>query len=178
MNSDFSTKELIRGLKTNEFIRSSSMPMGYVAGLPILCILNGNLCMKVPFLKYKITGEVDKTYVYPIKYVATVLVPENAVVSFEDMSLHFAFANVKFSDPIGTFRHEAVKDLDKKAYETMRSELYDEYDNIVKCLVNGKRYTLNDESRFRRLLNMLLEPSLRPFYKAINLDFANKYLSE
>ena len=134
--------------------------------------------MKIPFLKYKITGEVDKTFVYPIKYVATVLIPEGVVVSFEDMSLNTAFASVKFSDPIGTFRHEAVKNLDKKAYENMRSELYDEYDNVVKCLVSGKKYTSNNEACFRKLLNMLLEPSLRPFYKAINIDFANKYLSE
>lgn len=62
MKKEFSTEALIKNLKTNAFILNSSMPMGYVPNLPILCILNGNLCMKIPFLKYKVTGEIDKTF--------------------------------------------------------------------------------------------------------------------
>lgn len=49
MKNRFSTEALIKKLKTNAFILNSSMPMGYVPNLPILCILNGNLCMKIPF---------------------------------------------------------------------------------------------------------------------------------
>lgn len=178
MNKGFSTEALIKKLKTNAFILNSSMPMGYVPGLPILCILNGNLCMKIPFLKYKVTGEIDKTFVYPTKYVATVTIPENQVVAFEDLSLKETFAKVSFSAPIGTFRHEAVKDLDKTAYDNLRSTLYEEYDKIVESLINGKEYSSNDEIKFRSLLNTILEPSLRPFYKAIDNDFANKYIIE
>ena len=178
MNIEFSTEALIKKLKTNAFILNSNMPMGYVPGLPILCILNGNLCMKIPFLKYKVTGEIDKTFVYPIRYVATVTIPEENVVAFEDLSLLSTFAQVSFSDPIGTFRHEAVKDLDKTAYDNLRSTLYQEYDKIVESLVNGKGYSSNDESKFKSLFNTVLEPSLRPFYKAIDKDFANKYIIE
>ena len=178
MNIEFSTEALIKKLKTNAFILNSSMPMGYVPGLPILCILNGNLCMKIPFLKYKVTGEIDKTFVYPTRYVATVTVPEEQVVAFEDLSLLDSFAQVSFSEPIGTFRHEAVKDLDKPAYDNLRSTLYEEYDKIVESLINRKEYSTNDETKFRSLLNTILEPSLRPFYKAIDKDFANKYIIE
>lgn len=178
MNNRFSTQDLIKKLKTNAFILNSSMPMGYVPGLPILCILNGNLCMKIPFLKYKVTGEVDKTIVYPTKYVATVTIPEQQIVAFEDLSLKDTFAKVSFTEPIGIFRHEAVKDLDKLAYNNLRSALYEEYDKIIESLINGKEYHLNDEVKFRSLLNTILEPSLRPFYKAIDKDFANKYIIE
>lgn len=178
MNNGFSTEALLKKLKTNTFILNSSMPMGYVSGLPILCILNGNLCMKIPFLKYKVTGEIDKTFVYPTKYVVTVTIPEEQVVAFEDLSLQDSFANVSFSSPIGTFRHEAVKELDKIAYENLRTRLYKEYDKIVDSLINGKEYSSNDESNFRRLFNTVLEPSLHPFYKAIDKEFANKYIIE
>lgn len=178
MNTQFSTKALIKKLKTNAFILNSSMPMGYVPGLPILCILNGNLCMKVPFLKYKVTGEVDKTFVYPTRYVATVTVPEGQIAAFEDLSLHEAFAQVCFSDPIGTFRHEAIKDLDKAAYDNLRSTLYGEYDKIVNSLTTGQTYIPDDEIRFKKLFNTILEPSLRPFYRAIDSNFANKYITE
>ena len=153
MKKEFSTEALIKNLKTNAFILNSSMPMGYVPNLPILCILNGNLCMKIPFLKYKVTGEIDKTFVYPTRYVATVIIPEEQIVAFEDLSLKGAFAKVVFSDPIGTFRHDAIKDYDKG-------------------------YSADDEKKFRKLFNTILEPSLRPFYKAIDKNFANKYIVE
>ncbi len=178
MNKTFSTEALIKKLKTHAFVLNSSMLMGYVPGLPILCILNGNLCMKVPFLKYKVTGEVDKTFVYPVRYVVTVAVPEEQMVGFEDLSLKEAFAQVKFSDPVGTFRHDAIKHLDKSAYENLRSSLFAEYDKIVESLCKGQAYTAGDEAKFKSLLNTILEPSLRPFYKAIDTTFANKYISE
>lgn len=180
MNSKFSTEALIKHLKTNAFIQNSSMPMGYVPGLPILCILNGNLCMKVPYLKYKVTGEVDKTYVYPVRYVATIIVPEGQVVSFEDLSLNEAFAQVNFSDPVGIFRHEAIKDLDKAAYNSLRKTLYGLYDKMIEGLTSTATEELHfkdaEERQFKRLFNVILEPSLRPFYKAIDINFSNKYI--
>lgn len=133
--------------------------------------------MKVPFLKYKVTGEVDHTFVYPVKFVATILIPEGVIASFEDLSLNPAFARVAFSEPVGTFRHDAIKTLNKPAYESMRSSLYQEYDKIVDCLIQGKEYPAKDEAAFQKLLNMLLEPSLRPFYTVIDPLFSNKYLS-
>lgn len=178
MNNSFSTETLLKSIKSNAFILNSNMPMGYVPGLPILCVLNGNLCMKVPFLKYKVTGEIDKTFVYPVKYVATVIVPEGQIVSFEDLSLRSEFSQVNFADPIGTFRHEAIKDLDKPAYNSLRSSLFVEYDKIITGLAEGKEYTTSDEMNFKRLFNRILEPSLRPFYKVIEPNFANKYISE
>ena len=178
MSKIFSTEELIHNLKNNTFILHSNMPMGYVPGLPILCILNGNLCMKVPFLKYKVTGEVDQTFVYPIKYVATITLTESIIVGFEDLSFRTEYAKVDFSNPIGKFRHEAIKHLDKRSYKNLRSELYAEYDKIINSLTNGDLYETKDEIRFKSLFNTLLEPSLQSFYKALDIDFTNKYLSE
>lgn len=178
MNNLFSTEALIKNLKTNAFILNSSMPMGYVPGLPILCILNGNMCMKIPYLKYKITGEKDKTLIYPIRYVITITLPEEQIVSFEDLSFHESFAKVNYSDPIGTFRHEAIKKLDKQAYANLRISLYGEYDKIVNALTCGQPYTTSDEEEFKSLFNLLIEPSLLPFYKAIDYAFANKYITE
>ena len=154
------------------------MPMGYVPGLPILCILNENLCMKVPFLKYKVTGKPDKTLVYPIRYVATIIIPEGHVVCFEDLALHKAFANVDFSDPVGIFRHDTVKDLDKESYDKLRSDLLSAYDKIVNSLAFEDVYSEEEERIFKDLFNRILEPSLRPFYQVIDPIFANKYISQ
>lgn len=178
MNTTFSTTALLKKLKTNTFILNSRMSMGYVPGLPLLCILNGNLCMKIPYLKYKITGKTDKTLVYPIRYVATVIIPEGHVVCFEDLALHKAFANVDFSAPVGTFRHDSIKDLNKEEYDKLRSELLHGYDMIVNNLAFGSEYSDNDDKDFKKIFNRILEPSLYPFYQIIDSTFANKYISK
>jgi len=178
MNTTFSTAALLKKLKTNTFILNSRMPMGYVPGLPILCILNGNLCMKVPFLKYKITGKIDKTLVYPIRYVATVIIPEGHVVCFEDLSLQNAFANVDFTVPVGTFRHEEIKDLSKEEYDNLRLELLRDYDKIVSSLAFSSAYTEEDNQLFKERFNKIVEPSLLPFYRIIDSNFATKYISK
>lgn len=178
MNNSFSTEALIKKLKTSTFIQHSSMPMGYVPGLPILCVLNDNLCMKVPFLKYMVTGEIDKTFVYPTRFLATVTIPEGQIVSFEDMAFRKAFANVSFSEPVGTFRHEAVKNMDKATYDKLRSALFGEYDKIIDTLIEGEPYSADNEREFKKLFNIVLEPSLRPFYAAIDVDFAKKYITK
>lgn len=176
MNKIFSTEALIHSLKSNKLIQHSNIPMGYVPGLPIISILNGNLCMKVPYLKYKVTGEVDKTFVYPIKFIVTISIPEETIIGIEDLSFNVSFANVEFNNPIGLFRHDAIKNLNKEAYYNLRKSLYVEYDKIVCYLTNGGAYTLTDESHFKTLFNVILEPSLHPFYRAIDSDFSNKYL--
>ena len=177
MKKSFSTETLLQELKTSKFVMDS-IPMGYVPGLPILAILNGNLCIKVPYLKYQVTGVVDNTYVFPPKYTVTIGIPENINLGFEDLAVNKAFAQVRFGDPIGTFRHDAIKDLNKTAYKNMRHMLYAEYDKIVCHLTAGQPYTFEDEQHFKALLQTLLEPSLMPFYKALDQEFYNKYLKQ
>lgn len=176
MNKIFSTEALIHSLKSNKLIQYSNIPMGYVPNLPVISILNGNLCMKVPYLKYKVTGEIDKTFVYPIKFIVTISVPEGTIIGIEDLSFNESFANVEFNTPIGTFRHEAIKNLNKEEYSNLRKALYMEYDKIVNYLIEKGAYTLTDERHFKSLFNVILEPSLHPFYRAIDSDFTNKYL--
>ncbi len=151
--------------------------MGYVPSLPILSILNGNLCMKIPYIKYKITGEVDKTFVYPIKYIATVSIPEGVIVGFEDLAFNKSFCNVEFNSPIGLFRHDAVKSLNKESYKNLRKALYIEYDKIINHLLGHGVYSATDEAHFKTLFNVVLEPSLYPFYRTLDSDFANKYIT-
>ena len=169
------TEALIHDLNTNKFILHSNIPMSYVPGLPILSIMNGNLCMKIPYLKYKITGEVDKTFIYPIKYLVTISLPERTIVGIEDFAYNTTFGNVEFNMPVGLFRHDAIKKLDKKAYGSLRKALYLEYDKVINHLCGQSGYSANDEKQFKSLFNVLIEPSLAPFYRVIDCDFTNQY---
>ena len=175
MNNTFSTAEFIKQLKSSDFAHSR-IPMGYVPGLPILSISNGNLCMHIPFLRYKVTGKIDNTLVYPIKYVVSACIPEGTIVKYEDLAYNPAFNKVDFGNAIGTFRHVAVKHLDKDGFKALKRSLYEKYDKIIAFLTSGEPYSASDEGTFKSLLNQLLEPSLHPFYFALDNTFANKYL--
>ena len=178
MNKKFSTQELLKSLKTNDFVLHSGLPMGYVPGLPLVCILNGNLCMKVPFLKYQLTGKVDQTLVFPIKYVATVIIPEEKIVSWEDLEFHAGFARVSFAEPAGLFRHDAVKHMSKTEYNKTRTALFTEYDTMIDSLISEDEYSSDHEQLFTKLFNTLLEPSLRPFYHMIDTDFSHHFIEK
>ena len=151
--------------------------MGYTCGFPILEIRNDRLCITLPYLRYQVTGETDKTLVYPIRYVVTMVLPEEKPVEYKDLEYDYLFSKVDFKQPMGLFRHEAIKHLNKKEYEELRTELYSCYDKVIDALLNEVEYSEEDEYRMRELLQMLVEPCQLPVYKALNEDFYDKYFS-
>lgn len=167
--------DIIRGLKTDPFVLNCNMAMGYVAGLPILHIRNQELCMTIPFLKYRVTGFVDKTQVYPIRYTVTMVLPERQFVEFKNLAYQPGFGESDFTKPVGLFRHEAVKNLTKQEYMQAREELMGLYDKVIGVLLYDEDYNAQDEKRMRQLMQMMIEPSLLPAYKALDEDFYNKY---
>ncbi len=170
------TAEILKSLKTNELVLAAKIPMGYSSGYPILQNRNGSLCMTVPYLRYKITGETDKTQVYPIRYTVTVEIPENKVVRFENLAYAKGHTKVNFDKHVGYFRHDAIKDLTKKQYEEKRSELYGYYDRLIAAVLGEGEFTADDEKNMKELLGMLLEPCLKGAYKVLDKDFYNKFL--
>lgn len=175
MKAKFSTEKFLNEFKNSKPVQAI-VPLGYVPNLPIVTSVNGELCMRVPLMRYKVTGVVDKTLVYPVKYVFTVTIPEGTVINYEDLTYNVKFVNVDFSKPVGTFRHDAVKGLNKEEYAALRSKLFAEYDKMIDFLADNAEYTENDKEAFIALLNRVLEPSLKPLYFAIDNNFANRFI--
>lgn len=176
MEKKFSVKEMLQELKVSPFLLYCEMPMGYVEGLPILQVRNDSLCMVIPFLRYQITGKVDQTLVYPIRYTVTVELPEGKLTAFQDLRVIPQFAKVDFSKPVGLFRHDAIRHMNKKEYAAKRDELFGMYDKIVDALIHGAAYTEEDDAAMRKLMKIMVEPSLLPIYKVLDEDFYHKYL--
>lgn len=171
-----SVSQIRRELKTSGFFLNCELPMAYTAGIPILQIQNGSLCLTFPFLKYKTTGEVDQTQVFPIRYLISLELPTKKVVRFEDLEYNGAFGDVDFDCPAGLFRHEAIRQYDKEQYRALYEELMECYSRVADFLVYGLDYEPEEESRMRRLLQLLVEPFLLPAYELLDRDFYNKYL--
>lgn len=171
-------EQIMKKLKTSDFFLNCKIPMEYRTVFPILQIKNGSLCITFPYLKYQTSGEVDKTLVFPIKYAVSLELPTEKIIGFEDFEYNENFKEVDFDKPVGYFRHEAVKKYDKAEYDRLYHELLEEYDKVIHVLLEGGAYGFSDEKRMSELLQLLVEPSLLPMYKAVDINFYNKYLAK
>lgn len=168
--------KIIKDVKTSGFFRNTEIPLGYVDGLPIITVKNEKPCLIIPFLKYKVTGVVDKTLVFPIKYYITVSLSDGKIIGYTDLSFEEMFKKIDFNKPIGFFRHEAVKNYSKFEYKEKKQQLYKMYDKIISAMLAGETCDIFDVTDFTELLNIIIEPSLKPIYEALDKDFYNKYL--
>ena len=176
MENTCSVETILNEWKASPLFQNLELPLGYTPGLPLLQIRNEQLCLLIPYLKYRVTGVADKTLVYPIRYVATLVLPEKKLVDFQDLSFQPQYGKVDFNAPVGLFRHEAIRHLNKTEYWQTRKELLAHYDRVIGALLFGEDYTPEEEEQMRTLLRMMVEPSQLPIYKALDEDFYNKYL--
>lgn len=172
---DMNIAKFLKEEKSGAFHLGCTLPLGYVAGLPTVGVVAGKPYLKVPFLKYKVTGEVDKTLVFPVRYVLTYSLPDLKPIGFEDLAYHRAFRKVDFNKPIGLFRHEAVKNLSKDEYAKKRNELFAMYDSMINAMLHKTSYT--GMGQFKQLFNMLIEPSVKPIYRALDKTFCDNFLA-
>lgn len=170
-------RSLVKNVSKGETFMNSGIPLGYVSNIPVLKQVNGKYCLVIPYLKYKLTGVVDKTLVFPARYALTVSVPHGKIVGLDDFSYDERFKKVDFTKPIGFFRHDAVKSFTKDEFNKKRDELYKAYSEIVSAKLDGTPVPESAEKTFSKLIRIILEPSLYPIYKAIDEDFYNKYLA-
>ena len=170
------TKEILKNLKTNEFLLNSNIPMGYTPGIPMLSLHNGEPCLVIPFLKYQMTGEIDKTRVFAPRFVVTVVMNEGKVVKYEDLMYDSRFEEVDFKKPVGLFRHSSISHLKKDDYRKMRNEIYSLLDALGDSIIGKMEFDEMDAMKFNKLFSVLLEPSMKPFYHAIDKSFFETYI--
>ncbi len=177
MSKIVSTKELLKQVRVSDFVRNCPIPMGYTAGYPLLSMQNGVICMTIPYVRYQITGQVDKTLVYPIRCAVTVTVPGGMPVGFQDLRVDRRFQKVSFDKPVGLFRHEAIRGLTKQEFAQKRDELYECYDQVLCAMLQGQAYSQQEGEKLSQLLKTLVEPSLMPVYKALEPAFYEKFMA-
>lgn len=176
MNNSISVKALLREIRCSEFVNACQMPMGYTDGYPMFHRVNGKVYLVIPFLRFKVTGEVDKTLVFPIRYTVTAELPTGRIVSFQDLAADSRFRQVDFNKPIGLFRHDAIKELSKQEYQAAKEELYAAYDAVLASLIAGQEPAEDAVKAMAELLSRLAEPSQKPIYQALDSNFCDKFL--
>lgn len=155
------------------------IPMGYVPGYPVLTVRGDQLVSIIPFLKYKSTGEIDRTLVFPVRYTLEYMVPELRLVSYRDLTVDPSFSESEFATPTGFFRHEAIRHLDRERFESLRARTFDLYDKLICALTDSVTvFTTDDENALRSNLQTLTEPSLKKQYEILSPDFYNKFIAK
>ncbi len=170
---DMTMQEFLKVLNKSDIVRKQ-VPMGLGMGLPMPDIIGDTLCVSVPYYKV-IPAKEDKTLIFPPEYVITAKWPNGAVIGFKNLRYDREYSKVKFDKPVGTFRHDAIKQWNKGEYQSKKTELFQKYDIFIASLYSEEPYT---EEGFSDLLNVIIEPSLRPFYQRIGRSFYNKFLSQ
>ena len=170
------TEEILKRMKTNEFLLNSNIPMGYNPGIPMLSLRNGDPCLIIPFLKYQMTGEIDKTRVFAPRFVVTVTANDGKIVKYEDLMYDSRFEEVDFRKPVGLFRHSSIRHLKKEDYNKMRKEIYALLDALSDSMTGKMEFDEMDAMKLNKKLSILLEPSMKPFYHAIDKTFFETYI--
>lgn len=155
----------------------SIIPMGYSPGIPIIAARRNNLCLIVPFLRYKITGEKDKTLVFPIRYVTEYLIPEKILIRFEDLLYGELAGKIDFNKACGLFRHKAIESLTRQEYNSLRKKTLEGLDKVAEVLLYGSHYSVNEEEQLINCLRTIVEPSLWESYRSLAPQFYNKYFT-
>jgi hypothetical protein len=166
-------EEFLKELNKSDIVRKQ-VPLGLGMGLPMLDIIGEELCVSVPYYKV-IPAPEDKTLIFPPEYVITAKWPNGLIVGYQNLRYDREYSKVKFDKPIGTFRHEAIKQWNKGEYQRKKAELFKMYDAFIASLYSDEPYT---DDGFAELLNTIIEPSLRPFYMRIGKGFYHKFLSQ
>lgn len=170
---DMTMQEFLQELNKSDIVRKQ-VPLGLGMGLPMLEIIGEELCVTVPYFKV-IPAKDDKTLIFPPECVITVKWPSGLLVSYKNLRYDKEYSKVKFDKPVGTFRHEAIKNWNKGEYQSKKAELLKMYDAFIANLYSEEPY---EEKGFSELLNTIIEPSLRPFYMRMGKGFYHKFLSQ
>jgi hypothetical protein len=165
-------KSFIEMIRKSDTARSL-IPMEFVSGLPILSIRKGELCITIPYYRAKIRPE-DKTLIYPLAYSITALWSNGMIVDYKNFNFVPAMKRLDLSKPIGTFRHEAIKHLNKQQYKDLKNELFSCYDEYVACIEQKRAF--EGSKRMKELLNIIMEPCQKPMYMLIGKKFFEEFL--
>ena len=175
MKNQFSMNELYANVKKDP-VFSGLIPIGFGAGLPILSIKNEQLLISIPYFRVQLTGVQDKTQIFPVQFVTTVTYPSCSIISFSNLAFCSDFSEVDFGMPVGLFRHKAIITLNHGEYEEKRRDLLDLYDHLIFALFNSEEPSYELINKFTIAINIMIEPSLKPFYRRLDVDFYNKFL--
>lgn len=169
---DKTIKSFMEMIRKGDVARSL-IPMEFISGLPIISLRRGEVCITIPYYRAKLQPE-DKTLIYPLACSITALWPSGMIVDYKNFNFLPSMKKLDFSKPTGTFRHEAVKHLNKQQYMELKDKLFDCYDEYLECIVGKKPF--DNSLIMKELLSTIMEPCQKPMYMILGRKFFEEFL--
>lgn len=169
-------KDFLRKINCSPVVRSY-VNMGRGASFPELSIVGDRLLVSVFYYRV-LPRKDDQSLVMPPEYLLAFDYPSGNLVSFEALRMTERGQRIDFEKPVGTFRHDAIKSLDRAAYQAKRDELYATLDKLIASLGGEGEFEESDEKSLRALYQLLTEPSLHPVYRSMAPAFFTRFVEE
>lgn len=169
-------KDFLKKINCSPAVRSY-VGMGRGASYPVLSIVGDRLLVTVFYYRV-LPRKNDQSLIMPPEYVLTFDYPSCKLASFEAVRMTARGQKINFDKPVGTFRHDAIKHLDRGAYQAKRNELYSSLDKLIASIGGEGEFGDADEKGLRALYQMLAEPSLYPAYRSCAPAFFARFIEE
>ena len=137
----------------------------------------GKVYVTLPFFGFSPTAEAGNTQLFPPFAIATFDWSNRVPVEYVNLRFRNPAPELNWTEQVGTFPHRAIAQITVEEYRQLRQELLGMYDVMFDLL--GQKSPLSPEwsQRFAELLNLLIEPELKPYYRALNPKFFNRFLN-
>lgn len=170
-------EKLMRTIRTTP-LAHQLIPMEAGVGWPIPLRKGEKVYITLPFFGFTPTAEKGKTKLFPP--LATITLDWSNLVSVEYVNLRFRnpAPELQWSEAVGTFPHPAIEQMSVGKYKELRRELLGMYDEMLELLSQKSPFSPEWSERFGELLQILIEPSFKPYYRALNPKFFNRFLSQ
>jgi len=170
------TEKLMRLIRKSPLFEQL-VPQEAGIGWPIPLRKEKNVYIKLPMFGFAPKSEDGKTALFPPFSIITIDWASGKPVEYLDLHYVKPDENLQWQgQQVGVFPHQAVADWRIGEYKEKRSELLQLYDELFNKLVQEDQFTDEWKNKFSKLLAVLVEPSLKPYYHALGAKFFGQFL--
>lgn len=152
------------------------IPMEASIGWPIPLRKGGKVYVTLPCCSIR-TLEKGRTILYPPFATITLIWSSQVVVEYVNLRFRNPWPEGHWEEEAGAFPHPAIARLTVAQYRAKRSELLEMYDELFETLTQNGEFSVEWSNRFGKLLRLLLEPQLEPYYRVLGPKFFDRFLT-
>ena len=171
------TEDLIKQVRKMPLFRQL-IPLEAGIGFPLPTRKENKVYITLPFFGMGSTAKPGETPLYPPLAIASIDWSNQIPVEYANLRFRHPSPELDWTERVGTFPHPEVAQMSVGEYRQLRQELLSMYDEMFDRLTDRQLLSSEWSQRFTKLLNLLIEPALKPYYHALNPKFGDRFLIE
>ncbi len=172
-NEKTGVEQILRNVKTMP-IYKQLIPMEAISGWLIPFRKGGRTYITIPYCG-AMPLKPGKTKLYPPLALLTIDVQTGIPVQYVNTRYSNPWPEGKWSEAAGSFPHDAIAKMLVHEYKEKRARLKAIYDEMISCMNDDRELDPALDREFHDIINLLVDPGLKPFYTAIAPGFFGRY---